>query len=384
MNLRTRLTSTVVTATMAGAFTAAAVVASPATATTPRRSSPGSGRAVFVQTDDVAGNQVVAYHRAADGSLARVASYDTGGLGGILNGAVVDHTASQGALSYDPRHSLLFAVNPGSNSVSVFAVHGDHLDLRQVVGSGGTFPVSIAVHGNLVYVLNARDGGSVRGFVVSSQRLQPIAGSTRALGLDPTAAPEFTHTPGQVTFTPDGSKLLITTKANTSAVEVFDVHAGGRASAHPVVTTFAGDVPFALVFDQHSRAVIADAGGNAAITAKVEANGRLTTIATAATGQAATCWILRVGDRVYLSNAGSATLTGYRTTHTGVLSPLGNTATDAGTVDAAASPSGHFVYVQTGKAGIVDEFHIASDGELTALGSVTVANGVGGEGIVAT
>jgi 6-phosphogluconolactonase (cycloisomerase 2 family) len=268
--------------------------------------------------------------------------------------------------------------------VSVFAVRGEHLDLRQVVGSFGTFPVSIAVHGDLVYVLNARDGGSVHGFVVSSQRLRPIAGSTRALGLDPTAAPEFTHTPGQVTFTPDGSKLLVTTKANTSAVEVFEVHADGRASAHPAVTTFAGDVPFAMVFDQHNRAVIADAGGNAAITAKVEGNGRLTPIATAATGQAATCWIVRVGDRVYLSNAGSATLTGYRTTRTGVLSPLGNTATDAGTVDAAVSSSGHFLYVQTGKAGIVDEFHIAGNGGLTPLGSVTVPDAVGGEGIVAT
>jgi hypothetical protein len=29
---------------------------------------------------------------------------------------------------------------------------------RQVISTGGTFPVSIAVHGNLLYVLNARDG----------------------------------------------------------------------------------------------------------------------------------------------------------------------------------------------------------------------------------
>ena len=46
----------------------------------------------------------------------------------------------------------------------------------------------------------------------------PIPLWHRALGLDPTAAPEFTHTPGQVAFTPDGAHLLITTKANTNAV----------------------------------------------------------------------------------------------------------------------------------------------------------------------
>jgi hypothetical protein len=41
------------------------------------------------------------------------------------------------------------------------------------------------------------------------------------------------------------------------------------------------------------------------------------------------------------------------------------------------------IYVQTGKAGLVDEFAVAADGSLTALGSVTVPGGAGGEGIAA-
>ncbi len=45
----------------------------------------------------------------------------------MLTGSVVDHTASQGALAFDRRHNLLYAVNAGSNSVSVFAVLGDRL-----------------------------------------------------------------------------------------------------------------------------------------------------------------------------------------------------------------------------------------------------------------
>jgi hypothetical protein len=110
---------------------------------------------VFVQTDNTAGNRVVAYDRAADGNLAPAGSYATGGRGGILAGSVVDHTASQGSLASDPRHGLLYAVNAGSDTISVFAVRGDRLALRQVLGSGGTFPVSVAVHGDLVYVLNA-------------------------------------------------------------------------------------------------------------------------------------------------------------------------------------------------------------------------------------
>src|ERR1700722_11556201 len=106
----------------------------------------GGAHAVFVQTDNIAGNQIVAYHRNHDGTLSLANTFATGGLGGVLNGSMVDHLGSQGSLASDPTHGLLYAVNAGSNTVSVFSVYGDQLDLRQVVSSGGTFPVSIAVH----------------------------------------------------------------------------------------------------------------------------------------------------------------------------------------------------------------------------------------------
>ena len=138
---------------------------------------------VFVQTDNPAGNQVVAYDRAADGTLSGADTYHTGGLGGVLNGSVVDHLASQGSLAYNAGQGLLYAVNAGSDTVSVFAVHGDALALQQVVGSGGAFPVSVAVHGDLVYVLNALGGGSIQGFVSAFGHLFPLPWSNRNLGL---------------------------------------------------------------------------------------------------------------------------------------------------------------------------------------------------------
>jgi hypothetical protein len=61
---------------------------------------------VFVQTDNQAGNQVVAYDRAADGTLAQAGVYNTGGKGGGLEGTVVDNLASQGSLAYDREVSL--------------------------------------------------------------------------------------------------------------------------------------------------------------------------------------------------------------------------------------------------------------------------------------
>jgi hypothetical protein len=93
----------------------------------------------LVQTDNTAGNAVVAYRRSPAGTLTEAGSYQTGGLGGQLSGSVVDHLASQGSLALDRAAGLLVAVNAGSNTISVFAVRGDELRLQQVTSSGGSF-----------------------------------------------------------------------------------------------------------------------------------------------------------------------------------------------------------------------------------------------------
>lgn len=342
-----------------------------------------SGRAVFVQTDNPAGNQVVAYDRGSDGALVAAGTYATGGLGGILAGSVVDHTASQGALAFDARNQLLYAVNAGSNSVSVFAVRGDRLALVQVVSSGGAFPVSIAVGRDVVYVVNALDGGSLQGFRVIFNHLVPLPGSGRVLGLDPAATPQFVNTPGQAAFSPDGTKLIVTTKANGNDIDIFGVGFLGLLTPTPVVNAEPGTVPFPIGFDGQGDAVIAEAGTNSLATFRLNADRTVTLLHSAATGQAATCWVVGVGSRFYTSNAGSASLTGFSSGPGGTLAVLGNTVTDAGTVDAAATPDGRYLYVQAGAAGIVDELRVNADGSLTAIGSVTVSGAAGGEGIVA-
>ena len=158
----------------------------------------GADHAVFVQTDNPAGNQIVAYQRNDNGTLAPAGTYATGVLGGVLEGSAVDHLAPQGSLAYDPLQGLLYAVNAGSNTVSVFSVRGDQLVLRQVVSSGGNFPVSIAVHGNSVYVLNGLSANR-QGHVSFFGRLIPLPGSNRSLGFTvPSGSTQFVSTPGQV------------------------------------------------------------------------------------------------------------------------------------------------------------------------------------------
>jgi 6-phosphogluconolactonase (cycloisomerase 2 family) len=368
---------------------AVAALAAPAASAAVRPAAPRhhawhDGGAVFALTDNTAGNAVAAFRRAPDGTLTQAGSYATGGLGGILSGSVVDHTASQGALAYDRDRGLLIAVNPGSDSVSVFRVDGDNLALSQVLPSGGQFPVSVTVHGNHAYVLNAQGGGSLYGYRIDGRHLTAISGSYRPLGLGTTASSAFTATPGQAAFTPDGTQLLVTTKATGHDVDVFSAGPDGRLSASPVVNALPGAVPFAVAFDRDGHVVLAEAGTNSVATFSLSASGQLGQLAVAGTGQAATCWIARAGGHFYASNAGSGSVSGYDTGSSGGLTPLGNTATDAGTVDAAAGGHGRFLYVQTGKAGIVDEFAVSDGGALTPVGSVTVPGGAGGEGIAAS
>jgi 6-phosphogluconolactonase (cycloisomerase 2 family) len=352
-------------------------------ATTPRATLSDGARVVFVLTDDPSGNQVVAYDRGQDGKLTFQASYPTGGDGGVLDGSVVDHTASQGALAYDAAHSLLYAVNAGSNSVSVFRVDGDTLQLRQTVASGGKFPVSVAFFGQHVYVLNARNGGSIQGYIVAARKLHLIPPWHRGLHSDTSTAPEFTHTPGQVAFSPSGRQLIVTTKAGSNAVLVYRMHGFGGPSRHPVVNSQPDAVPFAVAFDPQGHLAVVQAGTNAVATFTLSSDGTLDPLASVPTGQQASCWVVRDAGYLFVSNAGSATLSRFQTHADGDLSLLGNTGTDPGTVDAAVSADGSYLYVQTGGQGIVDEFAVHADGSLAQIGSVTVPDAVGGEGIVA-
>ncbi|MFE7169828.1 lactonase family protein [Streptomyces sp. NPDC057616] len=370
------------------ATTAVAIATGVAMFTAPASASPhhprqeASDGPVFVQSDAEDGNTVVAYDRADDGTLKQQGVYATGGLGGKLDGAVVDNLASQGSLTYDPAHRLLYAVNAGSDTVTVFAVHGDRLVRRQIVASGGRFPVSVTVHGNLVYVLNALDGGSVQGYLSVAGHLVRVPSWHRGLGLDPAATPQFTHTPGQIGFTPDGSRLIVTTKAGGNSFEVFRVGLPGIATK-PVITGAPGSVPFGFSFDRSGRLVVTEAGPNAVATYRVDGDDHLTKVDEKATGQAATCWVATVGNDVYAANAGSGTLSGLRTGRDGTLTSLTTTPTAAGTVDVSVSGDGRFLYAQTGAAGGVDAFRVNADGSLTRTGSVVVPGAVGGEGIVA-
>jgi 6-phosphogluconolactonase (cycloisomerase 2 family) len=360
--------------TLAGAAIAVAAIATPAVAAHGHHDGRdrSRGAAVFVQTDATAGNQIVAYRRHRDGTLAYVATSATGGNGGTAAGASADPLASQGSLVTADHGNVLLAVNAGSNSVSVFDVDGIHLHLRQTIGSGGVFPTSIAVHDDLVYVLNAGGDGAVAGFRLDHAHLHALFHSARDLGLGNLPIPNFLTSPGQVGFTPDGSQLVITTKLSTNSIDVFGVGSNGRLSATATTTSSATPVPFAFSFGPAGQLVAAQAGGSTVSTYLIGLGGAANLIGSAGDGQTALCWITEARGFYFGSNAGSANVSAFHLDGGGapVLVGIAGT-TGTGTTDSAAAAHGHFLYVENGGAGTVDEFGVSGSGTLTKLGTVT-------------
>jgi YVTN family beta-propeller protein len=143
--------------------------------------------AVFVQTN-AAHNEVIAFSRAADGTLSPAGTFATGGAGDDNA-----HLPSQGSvtLTLDRRHLLV--TNVASNDVSVFAVNGGMLELTKTVPVGAA-PRSVAEHDGLVYVLATGDA-MIKGFRLVDGDLVPLEGGTRALSTPDGAQVGFTRWP---------------------------------------------------------------------------------------------------------------------------------------------------------------------------------------------
>ncbi|HKD33688.1 MAG TPA: hypothetical protein VKB73_09490 [Gaiellaceae bacterium] len=343
----------------------------------------GGGGVVFVQTNEPGGNKIDAFDRGGDGRLSLAGTFPTGGLGGVASpGTESDHLASQGSLALTADGGTLIAVNAGSDTVTSFRVHGDRLQLRSIVSSGGQFPASVAVHGGLVYVLNSGGSGLVSGFWLHGSRLAPIAGSGRSLGLANGDPPNFLMSPGQVGFTPDGRQLLVTTKASTSSIDVFGVGDDGRLSASPVANPSATPVPFAFAFGA-GRLVSGEAATSSVTTYVLGTGGTLSDPRSASDGQTALCWIVQVGDVYFVSNTGSNNVSSFTVDSGGTPSLLQAVAatTNPGPIDLATG--GGYLYVETGANGTVDEFAVNADGTLGSIGTVTGLP-AGIEGIAAT
>ena len=322
--------------------------------------------AVYVMSNAPGGNEILAFDRAPDGQLADAVAYPTGGLG---TGGGLGNQASL-ALTQDNRR--LYAVNAGSDDVSTFTV--DRSGLQQIgapVSSQGDQPISVAVHGDLLYVLNGGGSGNIAGFRIGGDGTpSAIPGAVRPLGSSAAG-------PAQIGFTPDGRVLVVTEKA-TNTITTYAIDADGIAG-NPQTQPSAGPTPFGFNFNQRGDLVVSEAAGGApgassASAYRVAIDGSLDLVSGAVgTTQSAACWIAisQDGSFAFTTNTGSGTVSSLVVGAGGTLTlqdpEAGVTGPGSRPQDAAFTDGGRFLYVRNA-GGSVGAFRVESQGELGHIG----------------
>jgi 6-phosphogluconolactonase len=328
----------------------------------PASAAPGAPGAVYTSTNSPASNAVVVFNKAANGSLTAAGSFATGGTG------TGSGLGNQGAVALSDNHRLLFAVNAGSNQITSFEVTPHGLRRADLVASGGVEPVSLTVHGRLLYVLNAGSEENISGFAVGRDgELTPLSGSTRPLSAGGTG-------PAEVSFNTDGSKLVVTEKS-TSKIDTYAIAVDGRPTG-PVVGDSVGPTPFGFAFDKRDHLIVSEAFGGAAgqsalSSYNVASEGALETIsASVHTGQSAACWVVTTGNGrfAFTSNTGSGSISAYEVGSDGSLTLLADgvsALTGASPTDLAASDNSLFV-LNSG-AHTIGAYRVHHDGSLVSI-----------------
>jgi len=357
-----------------------AVAAVPATASaSPVHGSRVVGH-VYVDDNTAGANTIAGFDRHADGSLtAEPGSPFTAGGEGTGSGL-----ASQGAIQLSTDRRFVIAVDAGSNEISVLRIEPDgslRLVPNGVTSSRGILPVSIAVHGDIVYVANAGLGGTdYSGFRLSAAgTLVPIRGATIALPAG--------SQPGDVLFNGDGTRL-VGTRVGTSEIDSFTIDAAGRAVAAPGSPFPAqGLGPFGSEFrpTDPEQLFVSNAHNVGAGTGTVSvfrdgADGTLTPLGSSPFQdlQTAPCWVEISPDGRFLFtvNTASGTISRFSIARDGTLALLGSTSISGsggvGAVDARLSPDGRWLFVDESSAHAVGAFAV-DGGSLTELPSSPTA-----------
>jgi 6-phosphogluconolactonase (cycloisomerase 2 family) len=355
--------------------------------------------AVYAMTNALGNNQVLVFHRAANGSLSAtpIQTIATGGGGSGLQLGGIDSLGSSGSIQLDTVNRLLFVVNTESaaenngagaynqdcrqGTITSFRVASDGtLTFADRVLSGGLFPNSLTLRkrgassvetGGLIYVLNAGGPGTcglspnVTGFRVNSAgRMQavnsqqpidpgPASGSgvnCPPIGFAPAAdfqcglnPPSFPRSPAEVRFTPDGNQLAVTVKG-TNSIYVFPVDANQRLGS-PVINQAPGPaLPsyFAFTFDRNSHMLVTELFGTATA----------------------------------IPAGGAGAVTSLTVNRSGLLDTISAHVSDGGTAACwiALDPvSGNYAYVANNLSNSISTYTVHSDGTVSLLAAIGAA-----------
>ena len=314
-------------------------------------------------TNDPASNQIKVYDAS---TLDLLQTLSTNGAGGASGNA-------RGVRQLDGE--LFAAVNNGSNSVAIYRRLGNALRLDRVVATTSA-PVSVDFGNGHMYVAGAT---TVDSFILQGNSVGPRDGTVR-LRLAGGGAPSSGST-AQVGVI-DEQTLLVTLKTDPipGTVDVVALEDGVITGDAPAaVSAPAGTLtPFGFAVYRDGTAVITLAHSS---QDGLFRDGAFTSVIAA--GQAAPCWMTRLGKYLFTANTGSRTIS--RLVGTG-----NNIFVDsvvAATVPTGGAPSD--IDADDGVLGVIDHstgashlsvFAVNAFGELSASASIDLgaanANGV--------
>jgi 6-phosphogluconolactonase (cycloisomerase 2 family) len=260
--------------------------------------------------------------------------------------------------------------NAASDDVSAFAVAGDgSLSLLGRTPAGAA-PKSVAVHGDLAYVL-ATGSAALAGFRLGGQGLTPVAGAELALGAG--------SDPAQVGFTADGSALLVTERG-TDSITAVPVGPDGLLGT-PATVASSGPTPYGFAVSAAGVLIVTEAfraqkGAAAASSYLVEGTAVTPVTASAGNGRSEICWAVITGDGhwAFTTNFADGAVSRYEIGAGGRLS-LGDAAAGVtvdgrpGLRDEALTADDRYLYAIDADSGSIFGWSVADDGALSPVGS---------------
>lgn len=363
-----------------------------------------TGKAIYFMTNE-AQNAVVALPIKDDGSLAAGKSIKTGGAGAVMIEAasgkpqLPDGTASQSALTRVGNASgntslrfliitdsqNIFAVNPGSNTVTMLAINPKDPTCLTMVGKPvaipGEFPNAVAASAKneMVCVATTGSKAGVSCASFSQQGIEAMDG-LRVFDIGQSTPPRGPlNTVSQTLFSADDTKLIAMVKGdpavnNTGFISVFDVQRGGNGLA----TLAAKDnrtspngtaVLFGTSRIPSTNSLFATDASFGAAVIDFDHNGQTSVVgAGKIDGQKATCWstISRATGSAFVTDVGTDRIVEMSIKDASIIREYDLSANqDPGLIDIASA--GNFVYA-------------LSPGNGTTGAAITVLDVSGGQG----
>ena len=230
--------------------------------------------AVYTMSNGVNVNEIFIHTLNSNGQLSMISSMNSSGIG--VNTTNADPLFSQGSLIVYSNY--LFAVNPGSNSLSMFMINPSDarkLTLLSTQSTNGLFPISITVNSMYVCVLTGGSLTGIRCFTYNSSGLYLVSSFDRNLtsyisqSIPPSAPP---NTMSQIQFSADDRSLIISIKGTNRTIPgylLFYLLTNNKTmlSLNPTqVTPTSAVFPFSMTLVENNALLITDPGAPGVLT----------------------------------------------------------------------------------------------------------------------